>query len=326
MKLRNTVGAALLCALLVSPGIPAQSTTPSDGEGPFTGVCPPEDSPSPADDLTGTSQGLPAEPAETSPDSDRPYWRQNLFGRFFRDQKFFFTAWLPSEARRPAFTLPLLFGTLLATTSSRSSGDGIDLEAERSFQAASSGRINGAARGLSILGDAAAGSLLVGTTYLAGRWSGNDRLAEASSLSAEAVLSAGLWSSVLKALTARTRPSGNQNGTFFDFHPSPGQTVGSFPSGHATGAFALATVFAGVYSDHPWVSWLAYGTAGMIALSRIALGRHFPSDVIVGGMIGNSFGRMVLAHSGEAKPSRFTVEPMADPGRKEVGARWTHEW
>ncbi len=326
MKFRKTTGASLLCFLLVSPCIPAQTADPPGGDSPPPGVCPSDDSPSAGDDLTGFSQGLPAEAAKTAHDPDRPYWRQNLFGRFFRDQKFLFTTWLPSEARRPGVTIPFVFGALLATTSSRSGGDRLDLETERSFQAASNGQVNGAARDLSILGDGAVGSLLVGTAYLAGRWSGNDQLAEASSLSAEALLSAGLWSSVLKAVTARTRPSGNQVGQFFDYHPTPGQTVGSFPSGHATGAFALATVFAGVYSDHPWVGWLSYGAAGMIGLSRIALGRHFPSDVIVGGIIGNSFGRMVLAHSGEARQSRFSVVPMADPGLKEAGALYTYDW
>lgn len=42
--------------------------------------------------------------------TDRPYWRQNLFGRFFRDQEFLFTTWWPAESRRAGFTLPLLGG------------------------------------------------------------------------------------------------------------------------------------------------------------------------------------------------------------------------
>jgi membrane-associated phospholipid phosphatase len=182
------------------------------------------------------------------------------------------------------------------------------------------------ARDLSILGDAAAGAALIGTGYLIGRWSHNDRLAEASSLSAEAVLTAGLWSSALKAITARTRPAGGTRGKFFNYNPGSGDTIGSFPSGHATGAFTVATVFAQVYSDHRWVSWVAYGTAGMIATSRVALGRHFPSDVIVGGLLGNSIGRMVVAHERESGPSTSTLRPFVDIAGEQAGLVWTRDW
>lgn len=57
----------------------------------------------------------------------------------------------------------------------------------------------------------------------------------------------------------------------------------SFPSGHATNAFALCTV-AGL-SFHP-LAPLAGVLAGSIALSRVVLGRHFLSDVVVGSLLG----------------------------------------
>jgi len=183
------------------------------------------------------------------------------------------------------------------------------------------------ARDLSILGDAATGALLIGTGYFVGRWSHSDRLAEASSLSAEALLSAGLWSSSLKALTARTHPAGGTRGKFFDYHPAPGDTVGSFPSGHATGAFAVATVFSQIYSDHKWVSWVAYGTAGLIGASRVALARHFPSDVIVGGLLGNSIGRMVVARErGSESKASARLQPYFDPAGGGAGLVWTRDW
>jgi len=69
-------------------------------------------------------------------------------------------------------------------------------------------------------------------------------------------------------------------GQFFQYHPPHGQANGSFPSGHASGAFAAASVFAGMYREqHPWVPWLAYGMASLVAVSRVALGHHFPTDV-----------------------------------------------
>jgi len=143
---------------------------------------------------------------------------------------------------------------------------------------------------------------------------------------AETLLSAGLWSSVLKAATARPRPSATTVGDFGDYSPSGGESPDSFPSGHATGAFAVATVFSGVYSDHPWVSWVTYGTAGLVGLSRITLSRHYPTDVIAGALLGNSMGRMVLARrkeSDQTKRSQFV--PLAGPNG-EAGLAWNYSW
>jgi membrane-associated phospholipid phosphatase len=283
------------------------------------------DSPPDGDSLSGedTQDALPPEDAAAS---DRPYWRTNLFGRFFRDQKYLFTTWWPSELRREGFSIPLVAGIALASTSNSRGGEGADLEMQSYVQNETRGSGEGISRGFSRLGDAATGAVLIGTGYLIGRWSHHDQLAEASSLSAEALISAGLWSSVLKGLTARARPAGGTRGKFFDYNPQSGETIGSFPSGHATGAFTVATVFAHVYSDHKWVSWVAYGTAGLIGASRVALGRHFPSDVIVGALLGNSFGRMAVARNEDWKSSAFTFQPYVDPAKRQAGLVWTRTW
>lgn len=57
----------------------------------------------------------------------------------------------------------------------------------------------------------------------------------------------------------------------------------SFPSGHATLAFALATVSA---LRWPRMQGLAWGLAALVAISRVALGLHWPSDVVAGAAIG----------------------------------------
>jgi membrane-associated phospholipid phosphatase len=171
--------------------------------------------------------------------------------------------------------------------------------------------------------------LFLGATYLIGKIGGHDSLAEASSLSAEAVLDTGLWVTIIKRLTARTRPSAGGQGTFFTYQPEAGQSNASFPSGHASGAFALATVFSGLYGkDHRWVSWASYGAAGMVGLSRIGLGRHFTSDVIIGSVIGNSFGRMVLSRRDGAPARKIQpiVGPMFDPETGATGAQAIIRW
>jgi membrane-associated phospholipid phosphatase len=255
-----------------------------------------------------------------------PYWRTNLFRRFFGDQKFLFKTWIPSEARNPAFSVPFLVTGALGYSFSRDEDGGVDAALAADLNSDTHGTQRQSARFLSQIGDAGAGALLIGTAYLAARWSGHDRLAEASSLSAEAALSAGLWSSVLKAATARNRPSSKGIGDFGDYDHTQGEHVGSFPSGHATGAFAVATVFSGLYPDHRWVSWMAYGTAGLIGVSRISLGRHFPTDVIAGALLGNSMGRMVLARRGEAAPKRSSIQPILNPQDGGVGLAWNYSW
>lgn len=65
----------------------------------------------------------------------------------------------------------------------------------------------------------------------------------------------------------------------------------SFPSSHATLAFALATVL--IAKEPRWRGRL-YTLAFLIAFSRIYLGDHYPSDVIAGSILGYLIGRFVL--------------------------------
>jgi len=225
--------------------------------------------------------------------------------------------------------VPVLIATGVAVEAGRDSdASQPDLQLERDFSSDTTGGYYRAARRFTTLGDAPVGLALIGTAYLTGRWTGHDRFAESASLSAEAVLDTGLWVTVLKGVTARTRPSGGGTGQFFQYHPAAGQTIGSFPSGHTAGAFAAASVFAGMYREqHPWVAWMAYGTAALVGVSRVALGRHFPSDVVVGACIGDSFGRMALArrHPAESKVTSGVL-PFYDPATREEGIAWSRHW
>jgi len=60
----------------------------------------------------------------------------------------------------------------------------------------------------------------------------------------------------------------------------------SFPSGHAAGAFAFAAYVALEARVHLAVKVALFVVACGIALSRVVLGVHFPSDVAAGALLG----------------------------------------
>ncbi|MBI5501280.1 MAG: phosphatase PAP2 family protein [Deltaproteobacteria bacterium] len=60
----------------------------------------------------------------------------------------------------------------------------------------------------------------------------------------------------------------------------------SFPSGHSQAAFGTATYVSLVY---PRWSIAASAAAALVALSRVYLGVHFPSDALVGALLGIVF-------------------------------------
>lgn len=57
----------------------------------------------------------------------------------------------------------------------------------------------------------------------------------------------------------------------------------SFPSGHVLHAMAFATVLT---AYHPVLGWIVWPFVVLVAASRIGLGLHYPSDVIVGAGLG----------------------------------------
>ncbi|HEC12582.1 MAG TPA: phosphatase PAP2 family protein [Acidiferrobacteraceae bacterium] len=58
---------------------------------------------------------------------------------------------------------------------------------------------------------------------------------------------------------------------------------GSFPSGHTLHALAFSIVGVAYY---PELIWLVAPFSVVVALSRVVLGLHYPSDVLAGGAIG----------------------------------------
>jgi undecaprenyl-diphosphatase len=69
----------------------------------------------------------------------------------------------------------------------------------------------------------------------------------------------------------------------------------SFPSGHTSAAFLLATVLAIIYGG-PILTLYAWASA--IAFSRVILGVHYPGDTLAGALIGATIAMLMATQLG----------------------------
>jgi hypothetical protein len=122
--------------------------------------------------------------------------------------------------------------------------------------------------------------------FLLGRASGNDHLSETGLLAGEAAIDSAGVDYALKVATERARPyQGTGSGRFW------GGGL-SFPSEHAALAWSIASVVAHEYPG-PLTKLAAYGLATAVTVTRVSAHDHFPSDVVVGSVLGWYFGHAV---------------------------------
>ena len=110
----------------------------------------------------------------------------------------------------------------------------------------------------------------------------------------EGVISIGVTSTVVnlgvKQIFRRDRPD-RTKGPFTARHAAM-PTSTSFPSGHSASAFAFAHA---VGRHVPEVSGPVRLLAGAVAYSRVHVGVHYPGDVVIGALIGESVATVVGA-------------------------------
>ena len=90
----------------------------------------------------------------------------------------------------------------------------------------------------------------------------------------------------IKLLVRRERPQGEWGGIYRNTDPH------SFPSGHAARAFLIAVV--GTALAPPWLAAVLWVWAPLVSLARVAMGVHYLSDVVAGGVLGSIVGLIGL--------------------------------
>jgi membrane-associated phospholipid phosphatase len=140
--------------------------------------------------------------------------------------------------------------------------------------------------------------------FASGRASGSPRFRAMTYDVAQAFLVNGAYTHALKNLVGRRRPDGSNR------H--------SFPSGHASNAFAWATVAGHHYG--PKVGVPAFAVAALVGASRLERNVHHVSDVVAGAALGYIVGRTVVREDGQplGRP-RWSLVPALGPSGTGVG-------
>ena len=118
--------------------------------------------------------------------------------------------------------------------------------------------------------------------YGAGRWLARPAASAGALRVGATTLVAGASALAIKQLVGRARPEESPDDPW-NFAPFSGHQ--SFPSGHATLAFAVAGAVDRETSSR-WVPWLVYPLAAAVGWSRVHQGEHWTSDVVAGAALG----------------------------------------
>ena len=132
----------------------------------------------------------------------------------------------------------------------------------------------------------------------------------------EATLIATGITTATKMTVGRSRPSDVEEDRWEWFSNNR-----SFPSGHTTQAFALASVTARTFDDQPWVGAMAFTVATGVGLARINGNHHYASDTLMGAAIGTSVGWFVVGQNRGRRAEATAIKPVVATDR--CGVVWT---
>jgi membrane-associated phospholipid phosphatase len=149
---------------------------------------------------------------------------------------------------------------------------------------------------------------ITGGAFLASRLIKNEHFRVFGYGLAQAFMINGILTQGIKYATHRMRPDQSASD--------------SFPSGHTSSAFAVATVVTNQYGKE-WGIPL-YVFAGLVGVSRVEKGKHWPSDTIAGAALGYISGRTaILGTKREVvrkKSTRLIIMPTVGPDWRGISA------
>lgn len=149
---------------------------------------------------------------------------------------------------------------------------------------------------------------VIGGFYLAGSLADNSTaLMVAQDTLTASIIASGMITPAIKIMTGRSRPY-EEAGTHNFQSLGASNLNSSFPSGHTTEAFTLASVISAHY-DETWVKGSAYTVATLVGVARSYHDAHFASDVLAGALIGIWVGRSVVAHNQSRRTGSMILLP-----------------
>jgi membrane-associated phospholipid phosphatase len=144
--------------------------------------------------------------------------------------------------------------------------------------------------------------------YVFGSITDNYRTKKTALLAAESFVISTIYTRILKVTIRRRRPLSNSKK--------------SFPSGHTSSIFAVATVLALEYKETRWIPTILYTASALSSLSRINDMEHWSSDVFVGFLIGFYTGRTVFNQHNSGKESNLSFLPLFLPDGFGMKINW----
>lgn len=303
-KNRFARGAARVCLVLaLGLGRPAwaQNAEDSGGQGPTVVT-------------RGVVSSRPAEAQDTPVPSGQASLERRFLQNLWSDQKTIWTTPLHARNYHPRFIVPFALVTagLIST----------DKHVGRELSDGPPGTGTDVSGSVAHIGSAPAVYGFAGLLYGLGRVAHRERARETGLLALEALVNSTLVVEALKGVSQRERPTTDDGRRRVDDARGRFERGGtSFPSGHSINAWTLASVMATRYSGRPLIKYSAYSLAAIASASRMTQRKHFPSDIVVGGVLGYFIGQYVVrSHSGTGQ-KHGRLKPLILPYWDRAGGR-----
>lgn len=137
------------------------------------------------------------------------------------------------------------------------------------------------------------------TSYIVAKQIKDEKFLQTSEALIESEIISAVMTEGLKVSVGRKRPNGDNN-----------RFSSSFPSGHVSACFALATTFDSMYGYKVGIPLYAFSS--FVGLSRISDNEHFLSDVLFGSALGTAISRGVAHIHKNEKAGNLTIMPYSD--------------